>query len=262
MTYFADLTPYEYYTRDPVPYVALNVGWLEKGEPFEVGDVPDEFIERLAVLCVWRQVRLMRGSHHCDRCPNPGWQREGAEAGGLSVRLGNGEISVAGPDGKLYAAPTLVYHYVVAHGYRPPDEFVEAVLRSEDAQLTAADGPPVPESSWLDHPCRVAARLTLWSREAGGLRWAPQSGFSCGVVVAGADIQRLPMGGWSVRIVTAGQLPLLAGTGQDVVLHFADEMAAAAVEEAAHFDLVYGRKANGEFLVLGTGSARRCGKGG
>ncbi len=30
--------------------------------------------------------------------------------------------------GKVYAAPSLVHHYVVAHDYRPPDEFIAAVL--------------------------------------------------------------------------------------------------------------------------------------
>jgi hypothetical protein len=36
-------------------------------------------------------------------------------------------MRVAG-DGRVYAAPSLVHHYVIAHGYRPPDEFIAAVL--------------------------------------------------------------------------------------------------------------------------------------
>jgi hypothetical protein len=28
----------------------------------------------------------------------------------------------------VFAAPSLVYHYVAAHDYRPPDEFIAAVL--------------------------------------------------------------------------------------------------------------------------------------
>jgi hypothetical protein len=35
---------------------------------------------------------------------------------------------VFGSDGRTYAAPTLVYHYVVRHHYSPPEEFVRAVL--------------------------------------------------------------------------------------------------------------------------------------
>lgn len=28
----------------------------------------------------------------------------------------------------MYAAPSLVHHYVVAHGYKPPEEFIAAVM--------------------------------------------------------------------------------------------------------------------------------------
>lgn len=43
------------------------------------------------------------------------------------MRLGQAEIRVAGGD-LIYAAPTLIYHYVEAHDYRPPVEFIERVL--------------------------------------------------------------------------------------------------------------------------------------
>ncbi len=29
--------------------------------------------------------------------------------------------------GKVYAAPTLIYHYMKNHNYRPPNEFLEAL---------------------------------------------------------------------------------------------------------------------------------------
>ena len=45
------------------------------------------------------------------------------------VELGWAEIRVFGDDGKVYAAPNMIYHYVTAHHYKPPDEFVRA-LRS------------------------------------------------------------------------------------------------------------------------------------
>jgi hypothetical protein len=32
--------------------------------------------------------------------------------------------------GLLFAAPEMLSHYVEAHGYRPPDEFIVAVLQS------------------------------------------------------------------------------------------------------------------------------------
>ncbi|HEU5101498.1 MAG TPA: hypothetical protein VFU22_20890, partial [Roseiflexaceae bacterium] len=32
-------------------------------------------------------------------------------------------------EGFLYAAPSMIAHYILAHGYAPPAEFQEAVLR-------------------------------------------------------------------------------------------------------------------------------------
>ncbi|MEJ7786715.1 MAG: hypothetical protein WKF96_18085 [Solirubrobacteraceae bacterium] len=44
------------------------------------------------------------------------------------VRLRNGEIRVTGEDGTVYAAPTMIAHYVAEHDYLPPQEFVDALL--------------------------------------------------------------------------------------------------------------------------------------
>jgi hypothetical protein len=40
-------------------------------------------------------------------------------------------MRVAG-ESTVYAAPVLIHHYVVAHDYRPPDEFIAAVLAWDD----------------------------------------------------------------------------------------------------------------------------------
>jgi hypothetical protein len=48
-------------------------------------------------------------------------------------------MRVAG-SGKVYAAPTLVHHYVVAHDYRPPDEFIAAVLAWDERSPDVVKG--------------------------------------------------------------------------------------------------------------------------
>ncbi len=48
--------------------------------------------------------------------------------GNKEARLGSAEIRVV-YEGKTYAAPNMIYHYVVKHHYRPPDEFIQAVLK-------------------------------------------------------------------------------------------------------------------------------------
>jgi hypothetical protein len=49
----------------------------------------------------------------------------------LADAVSSAEIRVVGRDGRVYAAPMLVCHYVEVHGYRPPDEFVNAVMEMQ-----------------------------------------------------------------------------------------------------------------------------------
>jgi hypothetical protein len=46
--------------------------------------------------------------------------------------LGSAEIRVPGKDGKVYAAPNLIYHYIKDCGYLPPQEFIDAVALMPD----------------------------------------------------------------------------------------------------------------------------------
>jgi hypothetical protein len=46
----------------------------------------------------------------------------------------------------MFAAPTLVWHYVTAHGYQPPAEFVEAV-RLYDANWATEPSPWIPDDT-------------------------------------------------------------------------------------------------------------------
>ena len=67
----------------------------------------------------------------------PLYWREVEVRNGKAKRLGSAEIRVFGADGSVYAAPTLLYHYVSVHHYKPPDEFMRA--------MKEGPRPPVPE---------------------------------------------------------------------------------------------------------------------
>jgi hypothetical protein len=107
--YFPDLSSYRYLGPEPN---TLNVGWLDGIHPYPTGNTPAEFAERLlAFLKV--PVRFTFGVHSCEICHN---ERSGDE------------IRVFGHDQTIYAAPRMIYHYVVDHNYSPPKEFIQAVL--------------------------------------------------------------------------------------------------------------------------------------
>jgi hypothetical protein len=119
--YYADLTSYEYLPDCNEPN-ALNVGWLDNTHPYLQGETSREFHDRLFQFCL-SHVNLTRGWHMCNFCGFFGpVMRRGQEA-----QLGSAEIRVVYGD-EVYAAPDLIYHYVVEHRYRPPEEFIQAVL--------------------------------------------------------------------------------------------------------------------------------------
>jgi hypothetical protein len=114
--YFADLTPYEFLKRNEPN--TFNVGWLDAEHDFSKGNVPGMVIERLKSLAK-KPTNQTRGFHLCPFCKS-----ESADA------ASSAEIRVGGRNGKLYAAPVLVCHYIEVHNYQPPQEFVEAVMES------------------------------------------------------------------------------------------------------------------------------------
>jgi hypothetical protein len=137
LTYFADLSPYTYHEVSGPWRELLNVGWLEPPHPVPTGAVPTEFVDRLGWLCANATVDRTRGLHR-SRLGSCGGIRSRRPApvalDGREVYLGGAEVRVGVGEGTWFSAPDLVYHYVVAHGYRPPEGFVEAVLRGSVAE--------------------------------------------------------------------------------------------------------------------------------
>ena len=126
MTYFADLSTYAYsrFGTDDT----LNIGWLDAAHPFPTGSVETDAVDALWQYCKV-SVAQTRGLHQCELCPpGPGRRYPQAERNGEKLLLGTSEIRVFGEGEKIFAAPTLVYHYVVAHDYVPPRIFIDALI--------------------------------------------------------------------------------------------------------------------------------------
>ncbi len=130
MAYHPDLTPYSYF---PLPsqleHPPLNVGWLSVTAPYPMDTTSESFRAKLLDLCARAEVHLTLGYHSCEFC-----REQDAITRVLSrdkeIWLGNGEIWTIGKF-VFYVAPTLIYHYVTVHGYRPPDEYIESVLATD-----------------------------------------------------------------------------------------------------------------------------------
>jgi len=121
MAYFKDLTVHTYSNHGQAEPNVLNVGWL--GHPFfRRGFTSKDFRAKLMLLCE-RRILLHCGFHQCPFCWR-GWFGDYR----LWQRIGNGQIRVQGKTGRWYAAPAMIHHYVSRHYYRPPKEFIEAVL--------------------------------------------------------------------------------------------------------------------------------------
>jgi len=127
--FIADGAPYPdpYKTGLPAGLRAVAVGWLEPGHDYPRGATGDAFVSRLFTACVRHATARTRGWHVCGFCDEgPGVAVRRDEE---SVVLGDAELRVVGDDRRLFVAPTLILHYVLAHEYRPPSEFIEAVTR-------------------------------------------------------------------------------------------------------------------------------------
>jgi hypothetical protein len=127
MSYFEDLTPYSYYHLGVLDNT-FNVGWLDKEHLYPKGITEDEIVEKLWLLLHFRVLQL-RGFHVCEFCVPLSKAPMPAERNGEIIHLGFSEIRVIGENGKIYAAPDLIYHYIVSHSYKPPEEFTDALRK-------------------------------------------------------------------------------------------------------------------------------------
>ena len=119
--HIADLAPF-----DEPPYSSANqliaVGWLEPTHPYSIGDVNDRFIRKLMELLVnpWEPAVTM-GRHCCGFCRLSGGPSTFQLPRGVqtpAVQMGTANVWVPA-DGRIFVAPSLVLHYIDAHGYAP-----------------------------------------------------------------------------------------------------------------------------------------------
>ncbi|MHA6912626.1 hypothetical protein ACQUJO_05720 [Ralstonia pseudosolanacearum] len=127
--HYADLT---FYCRQIAPYTlsgVVNVGWLDMRSEFESGAVPAAFFERLKLIAggvgdFKALVEPIRELPVCEICGRV----ELRDAKGMLIP--KAEIWVPA-DGKVYASPITILHFIEIHGYRPPVEYINAVIGTD-----------------------------------------------------------------------------------------------------------------------------------
>ena len=112
-SYYQDLTPYEYGRKDD----SLNIGWIGNEEDFETGEVSDDFIKKLKEIESDDEhtKNTHKGFHQCELC---------------GERLGS-RVKKINYKGKSYSFPNKMSHYVIKHSYKPPQEFIDAVMETK-----------------------------------------------------------------------------------------------------------------------------------
>lgn len=133
-----DLQPLSFPPFDRFPKL-VAVGWLEPGHEFVTGDPSKEFVNKLAGLLVnpWEPAFAM-GRHACGFCRfsgGPPTIQIGDFPGRKEVRIGAANLWLPA-DNFLFVAPSMILHYIDAHGYLPPAEFQAAVMACPEMRST------------------------------------------------------------------------------------------------------------------------------
>ncbi|MGW1230276.1 DUF7919 family protein [Streptomyces sp. NPDC002530] len=96
-----------------------------------------------------QRVNQTRNFQTCELCPRgrANSQHQSIEHNGSLIWMGSGEIRVPHGTGEVFAAPTLIAHFVDHHNYRPPASFIKAVLAYPEGWLAGPDAPGVPHNA-------------------------------------------------------------------------------------------------------------------
>jgi len=121
--------------RLPEGSALLAVGWLGSSVK-STGPVPEDAVDALLEAYESKAVFSdgTAGWHDCELCPGPeAWYSDG-EVGPV-IRWRGRQVRLYGHGHHLlrrgtitYMVPALILHYILDHGYRPPQEFLEAAM--------------------------------------------------------------------------------------------------------------------------------------
>ncbi len=133
--YYPDFSEYRparnHYYKPFTFQEVLTIGWLQSGHVYAQGKVDHEIINKLKDLLALSGVNVnrTRGIHRCDLCvpSDSNLERIVVRHNEQEILLGHSELWIPANETMTYVAPTLIYHYIIEHQYKPPDVFLNAV---------------------------------------------------------------------------------------------------------------------------------------
>ncbi len=126
MATLEDLKPCEYLPIPPTSSV-LAVGWLGLDQQYSTGKVSVDFFRKLCNLIQdpWEPFTAC-GIHCCELCQ---FSCSGCgQYEGMKVPSASGANVFVPGQKVILVSPVVVAHYIDAHHYLPPPEFIDAVL--------------------------------------------------------------------------------------------------------------------------------------
>jgi len=97
-------------------YKIVAVGYLSIDEPFEKGEVSQNFLNKLRILWNEEGIVASAGHHTCEFC---------------GIAKGSSEKTLIDRENKIkYIFPEMIFHYITEHKFKPSNEFIEFVMRS------------------------------------------------------------------------------------------------------------------------------------
>jgi hypothetical protein len=106
----------------------VAIGWLDSEWDFTRGRVEAAFFRRLCehLKARWKPPFACAGYHQCNLCQFSQASNSQFESHSFSSQS-NGELFI--PNGRdIFVAPLSIAHYIDAHVYQPPGDFIDAVM--------------------------------------------------------------------------------------------------------------------------------------
>ncbi len=104
-------------------YKIVAIGYLSIDEEFEKGEVSQNFLNKLRILWNGGGSIMSLGFHECEFCIDEGNYEKRGKSSSEKVLIDK--------ENKIkYIFPEMIFHYITEHKFKPSNEFIEFVMRS------------------------------------------------------------------------------------------------------------------------------------